>query len=220
MSEHFPMLAMLAADATGHSPAARLLESTLDMLPAKVVIVDTEAHIVHANAGAAAMLADGDPIWSRHGRLNAITAAATVALIGAITSFVHRSPRVGNEVALPSRDGRPAIAHMRSLDVPPALTPSRAGKAVAIFIVDREAHAPAPVAAIARLFDLTPAEVRVLQQIAAGRNRKQSALALGLADSTVKSHLDHLYQKTGTSDQITLRRLVGSFSWPVIGASP
>jgi DNA-binding NarL/FixJ family response regulator len=65
------------------------------------------------------------------------------------------------------------------------------------------------------LFNLTWSEVRVLEQIVSGRNRKEAAAVLGVADSTVKTHLDNIYAKTGTSDQVGLCRLAAKLSWPI-----
>lgn len=202
-------------EAPGRSPAARLLGTTLDLLPVKIVITDFDGRILHTNAAAAEMLATGDPIWSRHGQLSATKSAATTALIAAITSAAAPTGRDGSEVPLPCRDGGAAIAHVRPLQIGAARLGSCLGIAVVLFITEPLRVVP-PLEALARLFDLTPSEIRVLEEVVSGKNRKESAAALGLADSTVKTHLDHLYAKTGTSDQPALRRLVTSLSWPLV----
>jgi Bacterial regulatory proteins, luxR family len=42
----------------------------------------------------------------------------------------------------------------------------------------------------------------------------EAAAALGVADSTVKSHLERIFGKTGTRDQVELVRLVVTLSSP------
>ena len=42
------------------------------------------------------------------------------------------------------------------------------------------------------------------------------AEALGVAESTVKTHLHRLYQKTGTRRQIDLVKLVAGFASPLL----
>jgi DNA-binding CsgD family transcriptional regulator len=79
----------------------------------------------------------------------------------------------------------------------------------------REA-APPPVEALAALYDLTPTEARVMVEIASGKNRAATALALGIADSTVKTHLARVFEKTGTSEQPELAKLVASLTPPVV----
>lgn len=216
MSEHRTLLHASATDAPKQSFAARLLGPTLDLLPLKVVIAASDGKILHANASAAAMLANGGPIWSRHGKLSAATSSATRALIAAIGSLAQKGAlecNSGTEVALPCRDGRAAIAHVRTLVSEGARGGQGQESTAANFIAEPQRVAP-PLEALARLFELTPSELRVLAEILAGRNRKDAAAALGLADSTVKSHLDRLFAKTGTSDQPALSRLVTSLSWP------
>jgi DNA-binding CsgD family transcriptional regulator len=45
---------------------------------------------------------------------------------------------------------------------------------------------------------LTPRECEVLREVAEGRTNNEIAQALGLAPATVKTHLDHVFAKTGT----------------------
>ena len=212
------MLALLKTEAQVFCRTAvePLLEPTLNLLPLKIVITDADGRILHVNAAAATMIAAGDPIWSRRGHVNAIASAATAALIAAIRAATQQEVgmcRNGSEVALPCRDGRAAIAHVRSLR-PAEMRLGRRPRASAAVFVTEPHGVELPLRALAHLFDLTPSEARVLAEIASGRNRKETAAVLGLADSTVKTHLDRLYIKTGTSDRPELCRLITSLSWP------
>ena len=65
------------------------------------------------------------------------------------------------------------------------------------------------------LFDLTGAEARVFSLIAAGRTPQQAAEALGVAFSTVKTHLIRIFTKTGARRQVDLVRLAASIAMPV-----
>ena len=69
---------------------------------------------------------------------------------------------------------------------------------------------------IARRYSLTPMELRVLLSIVDVGGVPESAEALGVAQTTVKWHLGHLYQKTGTSRQADLVKLVAGFSSPLL----
>jgi len=81
-----------------------------------------------------------------------------------------------------------------------------------VFITDAQAAAPAPTAALALLYDLTPGETRVFELIAGGSTPTQVARQLGLAPSTVKTHLLHVFDKTGCSRQSELVRLAASLA--------
>ena len=57
-------------------------------------------------------------------------------------------------------------------------------------------------------FALTPAETRVLCQVLSGKNVSEAAKDLGVAASTVRTHLDNIFAKTGVARQTHLIRLV------------
>jgi DNA-binding NarL/FixJ family response regulator len=56
---------------------------------------------------------------------------------------------------------------------------------------------PGPVV----LEQLTPRELDVLRLIARGRSNKRIALALGISEKTVKTHVGHLLAKLGVTDR-------------------
>ncbi|RYE70631.1 MAG: LuxR family transcriptional regulator [Hyphomicrobiales bacterium] len=68
---------------------------------------------------------------------------------------------------------------------------------------------------MARAFGLTPAEQRVLSAIANIGGVPESASTLGVAESTVKTHLQRLFDKTGTSRQADLVKLLAGYASPL-----
>jgi DNA-binding CsgD family transcriptional regulator len=203
--------------AVARSHAASLIEITLDMLPIGIVLVDADARIVHRNAVAGVMLSFREPIVSDHGQLRASCKVAVAGLMAAICQATGRreGPHSASiSVALRYRDGRAAVAHVHPLNVGLVHRGQASGAAAAVFITETAEHAPPPLEALTTLFNLTPSEARVLEQIVLGRNRRESAVGLGVAVSTVKTHLERIYSKTGTSDQLGLCRLVSALSMP------
>lgn len=70
---------------------------------------------------------------------------------------------------------------------------------------------PAPSADIlAGLFDLTPAEARFAQALAAGHSLKAAAKRLHLAESSGRTYLARIFAKTGTHRQAELVSLLGT----------
>jgi DNA-binding CsgD family transcriptional regulator/PAS domain-containing protein len=61
---------------------------------------------------------------------------------------------------------------------------------------------------ITRKYDLTVAELRVLLRLVDGATIKSAAEDLGLSTSTIKTHIAHLFQKTGTNRQSQLLRVI------------
>jgi DNA-binding CsgD family transcriptional regulator len=70
---------------------------------------------------------------------------------------------------------------------------------------------------IADIYRLTRTELRVLLAIVSVGGVPRVAQALGIAESTVKTHLGNLFEKTGATCQADLVRLVARFSYPFIG---
>jgi two-component system nitrate/nitrite response regulator NarL len=67
----------------------------------------------------------------------------------------------------------------------------------------RELHAVSQVAAEAtRRAPLSPREQEILSLVAAGSSNKEVARALGVAESTVKIHVQHILRKLGLSSRV------------------
>lgn len=61
---------------------------------------------------------------------------------------------------------------------------------------------------VARKFNLTPAEARLAAALASGAWLQNYAQTSGVSINTVKTQLRMLFQKTGTSRQVDLVRLL------------
>ncbi len=70
-----------------------------------------------------------------------------------------------------------------------------------------DAAAPA-VDAVAQHYKLTTAERRVLSAVVETGGVRSVAVALGISQATVKTHLQNIFGKTGARRQIDLVRLV------------
>jgi DNA-binding CsgD family transcriptional regulator len=72
-----------------------------------------------------------------------------------------------------------------------------------------------PGEAFAKLYRLTGGELRVLLALAQGLGAKEAADMLGIAESTtVRTHLQRMFSKTGTSRQLELLQLLQSSASP------
>jgi DNA-binding CsgD family transcriptional regulator len=85
----------------------------------------------------------------------------------------------------------------------------------AVFITQAETQPQADIAALAASFGLTPTETRVLEHLAGGATLPQAAKTLGIAHSTAKTHLHHIFAKTGVSRQTDLIALIERLIPPV-----
>lgn len=66
------------------------------------------------------------------------------------------------------------------------------------------------------LFDLTPAEARIARDIATGASVPEVAALLGVAASTIRTQLQAVFAKTGTSRQSELAALLNGLAMPDI----
>jgi DNA-binding CsgD family transcriptional regulator len=95
----------------------------------------------------------------------------------------------------------------------------RAGRtssaAAALFIRKAALTTPSPPEVIAKSYRLTPTELRVLLAVVDAGSVADVAEALGVAESTVRSHISRLFEKTGASRHADLVKLVAGFSSPL-----
>jgi DNA-binding CsgD family transcriptional regulator len=86
---------------------------------------------------------------------------------------------------------------------------------VALFVRKAALECSGPAEVIGKAFRLTPAELRVLLAIVDVGGVPEVATVLGVAESTVKTHLGRLFEKTGAARQAGLVKLVAGFATPL-----
>jgi DNA-binding CsgD family transcriptional regulator len=203
------------------SVAAATLADTLDGLSAAIFLVDADGRFVHANASGHVMLRERFVLRSASGRLAAADARASRALIEAVAAAKGGDAAVGSRgiaVPLTGRDGGRYVAHALPLSSSARRGTAGSGAAVAALFVRKVAQRlrSAPEV-MAKTFNLTPSELRVLLAVVDGGGVSETAEALGIGQATVKTHLHRLFGKTGTRRQSELVKLTAGFSSPLIG---
>ena len=198
---------------------AATLADTLDGISAGMLLVDARGGIVHANASGHAMLAEGSVLRAAGGKLAANNADAEGALYDVILAAGSGDAAVGIKgiaVPLPTSKGERYVAHVLPLTSGARRRAGTSYAAVAALFVHKAAlDKPAPPEAIAKTFQLTPSELRVLLGIVEVGGAPEVAEALGIAETTVKFHLKHLFEKTGAGRQADLVKLVAGFVNPL-----
>ena len=89
---------------------------------------------------------------------------------------------------------------------------------VAVFVQSPSALPALPGEAFAKLYGLTPGELRVLLATLPGRRVREAAKMLRISEATAKTHLQHVHAKTGTSKQTELMHLLMGSAPPVRAA--
>jgi DNA-binding CsgD family transcriptional regulator len=122
----------------------------------------------------------------------------------------------GKGIGIPaSGKDQPRVVHvlpLRQSQLRRGIGPSAVA---ALFIAPASLPSRMPADALAAIYDLTPAETNIFELLVTGSTQAEIADRLGIAPSTVKSHVLHLFAKTGCRRQADLLKLAASLSLPV-----
>ncbi len=197
------------------SAQAAMFETVLDTLATAVFLTSADLRIVHANTAGREMFSRGDPVRSGGGLLIARSPSVAKALAAAVAQAAGNEAEIDRQchsIPAPRADGSPNVLYVLPL-TRGVFRPGPAQRAVAaIFVTPGAAPLASPIEALAVLFDLTRTEASVFSKIAAGLTTQEVASSLGIEPSTIKTHLSHIFAKTGTRRQSDLMRLAHSFA--------
>jgi DNA-binding CsgD family transcriptional regulator len=194
---------------------AATLSDALDNLNAGVFLVDSRCHVLHANAAGRDLLCADDVLRSPAGQLTLRDTQANQSLRKRFAANEHGPVNVAEStLPLTAHDGTRYILHV--MPVQSVTRTSPAGKAVAALFVRRvELDSRSCAELVARSFELTPAEMRVLVAIIDVGGVPETARTLGIAETTVKTHLQRVFAKTGATRQADLVKLTASYASPI-----
>jgi DNA-binding CsgD family transcriptional regulator/PAS domain-containing protein len=192
------------------------LAATLDSFNAGILVVGDRSHILHANRAARDMLAKREPIAAVNGMLAVRDARAGTEIANAIELARTDEAAIGtNGIGVPLRDEGAAVAHVLPLARGELRTRLAPQAAAAVFITRPEDSAPLDIGAFAANYALTSAETRILECVAGGATIGDAAEILDISANTAKTHLAHIFSKTGVTRQTDLIALVNRIVPPV-----
>jgi DNA-binding CsgD family transcriptional regulator len=199
---------------------AALFGDTLDGIAAGLFLVDVNGRILHANASGQSLLARGMVLRAYGGKLVSHDASAEQELYSVLDAVAGGQVAPGTRtvaVPLTTRHGDRYVAHVLPLT---SGKRRRAGTgyaaAAAVFVQKALLDVPPPQEAIAKLYKLTPMELRVLFAIVQVGGVPEVAAMMGSSGSTIRTHLRRLFSKTGTDRQAELVKLVAGYTNPLL----
>ena len=198
------------------------LAEALDIVQDGVIIIGAERRIIRVNSAGDKLLRSDDGLHSKSGRIGATNREAERELRRALQMAL-----LGNQSGV--RSGHAFVCRRPSGNRPYLVrviplhrngTDARGGESsAAVFIKDPERETESSTTLLCRLYGMTNSEVEVATHLAQGASVKQIADELSVSYETVRTHLQHAYDKTDTHRQVELVRLLLALN-PQIQAAP
>ncbi|MEH2513784.1 DNA-binding CsgD family transcriptional regulator [Nitrobacteraceae bacterium AZCC 1564] len=216
LSPHLRRAALIGDLLDNARVTANLFREALQHLAVPVVLTNAAGSVLYANASAEKMFTAGGPILRQGNTIQAQNPLMGEALLQAIASTASDVSLGAKGIGLPvSANGEPpAVAYVLPLAQGTARAAFRPACA-AVFVSTTTSASPLPEAVLTTLFELTPAEARVLIAIGVGSSQAQTAAILGVSENTLKTHLNRIYAKTGRARQADLVKLVSEIGTPL-----
>jgi DNA-binding CsgD family transcriptional regulator/PAS domain-containing protein len=187
--------------------------AAMDAMPLGVLVADEE-RVVLANRAARALLDEGTALRFDNGTLRTTSYEANAKLANAIQqarSGGDQNP-VGVSFPVGSRDHVHAV--IRMLHASPAIRLGVEAGTVALYLSDSRKPLETPEEVLQQLFGLTGREAAVLRALVEGDTLREIGQRLGIGLHTVKTHLQHIMQTTGTGRQGQLiKQVLSTPAW-------
>jgi DNA-binding CsgD family transcriptional regulator len=184
----------------------------LDHLTTSVILLDDQGRILTTNREADRLLRQKDGLRVNPYTISAATQHETQELHGMIASAARTARGEGTSsggfLALPRPSGKRPLSALVAPVGRNAFAPGIRTPAVVVFVTDPERKPESLPGALARLYQLTAAESRLAELLMQGETVVGAAERLGISHNTARTHLQRIYQKTGTKHQSGLVRLL------------
>jgi DNA-binding CsgD family transcriptional regulator len=170
--------------------------SVLDRLPVGIIFFDEQAACLSMNESARRSINDARFLL-RHMQ-------SYILSRGKAGRPIEENGRIPQVVALPPQHGDQHY-FLLTWDV---LADSRDSLHTVFFIINPDQKIQIDVQALCRLFRLTASEAKVAALIANGTHLDDVAVELDISLNTVRTHLRHIFEKTGVERQADLIHLL------------
>lgn len=182
--------------------------ATLEKAHYGIMIVTADAAVIFANSAAMDITGDSDGLSAdSSGRLRASPPANQARLSTLIREAAGPEGSSGNVAITRPSGKRPLIVRITPLDGMPA-DPSPRPRAVLLLVVDPDHDLEPTPKALHDLYGLTDAETLVAMGVIRGDGLPAVADQLSVSLFTARTHLQHIFVKTGTHRQAELVRLL------------
>ena len=186
--------------------------AVFERIPYGLILISDTGRVLLTNRAADNILGGADGICVDRDQLSAATPAITARLRALLDASVRmtrgKALDRGTTMSLPRRSGRrPLSILVAPLPVQRVVLGGH-GAAAAVFVTDPDRMTAPDAHTLGSLFGLTAAESELVRCLVAGLTVEQAAAHLRLREQTLRTRLKTVFQKTNTTRQAELVRLV------------
>lgn len=190
----------------------RAQAEVMDRLPLGVFLLDARGRVVGMNAAARKIVEQRDGLILDRGVLVATETRADVALqtmiFGAGAAGSGRNLTLGGSCMLPRANGGHPLSAMVAPTGVTGIFPTSKSASVVVLVEEPVRRSAVPFDQFSSRFGLSRAEASVTMHLVGGLSLREAAGALGIQESTARSHLKRVFSKTGAKRQSDLIRRV------------
>lgn len=213
------LIAMLAPDLTQARPLQMChptVEDAKDLIAPThrfdigVILINAVGEVIVCNQHAAEIVHQADGLSLIKSRLCAAASGEAEALDRLIANAVAGGHNVGSYVAIVHRPSlrQPFVLIVSRLTTTTAERDDPSRPRVVVLVKDPSDTDSANAELLIDLFGLTRRESEVALAVVAGHGLRAAAQQLGIAVTTARTHLQHVFEKTHTQRQSELTSLV------------
>ena len=187
----------------------------LDQISLGVIVCDIQTQVLFANRIAKVIAANQDGIIIHNNELTANEQTVSFEFRNlirqGIEAIINGNPQQCYSMSLPRRQSNRPL-HVRITPLlrhnAPFADQNLTEPLCAVYISDPDRPQETEAELLQRMFGLTPTEAEVLNNLVLGLTVNQTATARGITTATVRTHLKTLFNKTGTTSQSELIKMV------------
>ncbi len=186
------------------------LLAVLDHIPIVCMLVNKSAKVHYVNNAAEQLLGRDDGLMTRVGCLSSSSSRQTSQLRSAIAKVSTDEHAARGEhfvIARPSRKP-PLLLTLFAIQRAGLAYPDPHEPVVAVLAKDPDGEHLESLNCFAQAYGLTQAEARLIRPLADGLGLFEAAHKLGITKNTARTHMRHIYAKSGVHRQAELIQLL------------
>lgn len=185
--------------------AGLLLVDAIETIEFGIMLVAEDGFVTFANVTARELMRRGEGLRANGGWITTTSAEVTSrlrSLIRQTAADASGKARSGATVIL-DRGAERSSLFLHVMPIQQRQAAVRLAAAL-LFIIDPDIYALPSFNAFTGLYELTRSEARVLREIIAGQGLVAASAKLRISEATARTHLRHIFDKTGTKRQTEL----------------